>query len=122
MFAFAAKKSDLARSLDLCKGIVEKKNTVPILANVRMHWSSGNVIFTATDMDMEIAVVMPASGKSGDEQITVPAATLSDIVKKAADDEITGNVQKGIMHLRAGKAKFTLGTLPAEDFPIFGPK
>lgn len=119
MFSFTAKKSDLARAIKLCKGVVERKSTIPIIQNIHAHSLNGSMILTATDMDMEISVMLTTAGNGGNTATTFPAHVFGDIVGKAADENITASVSDDTLRIQAGKAKFTLGTLPADDFPVF---
>jgi len=112
-------RAALLKALGHVQSVVERRNTIPILANVLIEAAKGAVSLTATDMDLAIVEEAPAEvGRAG--STTVQAHTLYDIVRKLPDGsqvelETAGDKQQ--LSLRAGRSKFTLSTLPAEDFP-----
>jgi DNA polymerase-3 subunit beta len=112
-------RAALLKGLAHIQSVVERRNTIPILANVLIDAGKEKVALTATDMDLAIVEnVAGQVGKAG--TTTVPAHTLYDIVRKLPDGsqigfESTGD--KGQVTLRAGRSSFTLSALPAEDFP-----
>jgi DNA polymerase III subunit beta len=109
----------LLRSLGHVQSVVERRNTIPILSNILIEGAKDALHMTATDMDLSIVERTPASiGQGG--ATTVPAHTLYDIVRKlpeGAQVEIDGASDAGQLALRAGRARFSLATLPREDFP-----
>ena len=109
----------LLKSLGHVQNVVERRNTIPILSNVLLEVGSNALGLTATDMDLTIVERVPVSvGANG--AATVPAHTLYDIVRKlpeGAQVEIGGDGDSGQATVRAGRSKFTLPTLPREDFP-----
>ena len=116
---FKADRATLIKALAHIQSVAEKRNTIPILANVRIEVSRGKLSLTATDM--EIAVVEDvAATASRDGATTAPASTLYEIVRKlpdAVDVELDLNPDTGQLRLRAGKYGTNLLTLPVEDFP-----
>ncbi len=116
---FKADRATLLRALAHVQSVVEKRNTIPILANVMLATKGGALTLTATDM--EIAVVEDvAASVSRDGVCTAPAATLYEIVRKLPDtaeielDHPGGDAQ---LALRAGRYATSLVVLPSEDFP-----
>ncbi len=112
-------RSILLKSLSHVQGVVEKRTTVPILANIRLEAESTGLSLQATDMDLEIAenVVCDVS-RSG--QTTAPAHTLYDIVRKLPEGARVGldhHAEKGELVLRSGRSRFVLKCLPVDDFP-----
>ena len=109
----------LLKSLGHVQNVVERRNTIPILSNVLLEAGSNSLGLTATDMDLTIIERVPVSvGTNG--AATVPAHTLYDIVRKlpeGAQVEIGGEGDGSQAVVRAGRAKFSLPTLPREDFP-----
>ena len=107
----------LLRPLGQVQTVVERRNTIPILANVVLQAEDGMLLMTATDMDMDIATqVECAVGTAG--TTTVSAHLLYDIARKlpeGAEVEIT--VADGHAMINAGRSNFRLPTLPVEDFP-----
>jgi DNA polymerase III subunit beta len=109
----------LLKSLGHVQNVVERRNTIPILSNVMLEAGSNALGLTATDMDLTIIERVPVSvGANG--AATVPAHTLYDIVRKLPEGsqvEIGGEGDGAQATVRAGRSKFTLPTLPREDFP-----
>ena len=109
----------LLKSLGHVQNVVERRNTIPILSNVLLEAGSNALGLTATDMDLTIIERVPVSvGTNG--AATVPAHTLYDIVRKlpeGAQVEIGGDGDGSQAVVRAGRSKFSLPTLPREDFP-----
>ncbi len=111
-------RNHLLRLLAHTQSIVERRNTIPILLNVRIEATAGGLGVCATDMDLEIVETASATVDSNGAT-TVPAHTLFDIVRKLPDGqpvEIDGGGER--LTLRCGRARFTLSCLPVEDFPV----
>ena len=112
-------RAALLKTLGHVQSVVERRNTIPILSNVRIDASKGSLALNATDMDIEIVESTGADvGKAG--ATTAPAHTLYDIVRKLPDGaqvEISSSSDGGQIALAAGRSKFTLSCLPVEDFP-----
>jgi len=111
-------RAALLKSLSHVQSIVERRNTIPILANVLLRASGSEVSFVATDMEIEINETVPAEvEKPG--AVTAPAHTLYEIVRKlpeGAQVELTA-AGAGQLALASGRSHFKLGCLPVEDFP-----
>jgi DNA polymerase-3 subunit beta len=113
-------RAALLRSLNHVQSVVERRSTIPILANVLIRAESGRLSLTATDMDMEIVESVEA-GTEVDGAVTAPAHILYDIVRKLPEGsqvEIQTGGDGGQIALRAGRSRFQLNTLPVEDFPV----
>lgn len=112
-------RAALLRSLGHVQSVVERRNTIPILSNVLLKASDGELSLAATDMDLEIVETVPASvARPGGT--TAPAHTLYDIVRKLPDGsqvELDIGGDGTILTLRAGRSQFKLSCLPIEDFP-----
>lgn len=111
-------RAALLKSLSHVQSVVERKNTIPILANVMIRASGDEVSFVATDMEIEVNEIASATvAKQG--AITAPAHTLYEIVRKlpeGAQVEIHA-AGAGQLVLSSGRSQFKLGCLPVEDFP-----
>ncbi len=116
---FKADRATLLKALAHVQSVVEKRNTLPILANVLIVAREGRLSLTATDM--EIAVVQEvAATVLQDGAATAPAATLYEIVRKLPDGlevEISHPGGETALQLRAGRFATSLNALPVEDFP-----
>ena len=110
-------RMSLLRPLGHVQSVVERRNTIPILANVVLRAEGGQLSLTATDMDMDIATeVGCAVGTSG--TTTMSAHMLYDIARKLPDGaEVELSVADGHASISAGRSSFRLPTLPVEDFP-----
>ena len=114
-------RSTLMKALGHVQSVVERRNTIPILSNVLLSASdAGAVTFSATDLDMEI-VDETAAQVSSPGQITAPAHTLYEIVRKLPDGaevELRCAGEDPRLSISAGRSRFNLPVLPAGDFPV----
>ena len=114
---FTVKKFDLLQELTLIQGVVERKTTIPILANVLLTADGDNLGIVATDLEIGLRSRCAAS-VSGNGAITLPAKRLFDIVRALPDKEI--RFRKGDGHwmgVTCGASRFRIAGLPQEDFP-----
>lgn len=110
------RKNDLLRELQLFQGIVERKNTIPILANVLMEAKGDQVRFLATDLEVALRSTCSATvSKPG--TLTLPAKKLYEIVKSLPDTDIRIAEDKNGVKVAADRFDSRLQTLPKEDFP-----
>ncbi|MEQ9689689.1 MAG: DNA polymerase III subunit beta [Bauldia litoralis] len=110
-------RSHLLKSLNHVHRVVERRNTIPILANVLLR-ADGGLTLKATDLDLEITETVPAEiGQAG--ATTVPAHILYDIVRKLPDGaEVSLDTGDGSrLEVKAGRSRFALQVLPEADFP-----
>lgn len=115
-------KSALLKALQHVTSVVERRNTIPILANVSLRAEGNMLHFKATDLDIEVTESAPAE-VAIPGSTTAPAHTLHDIVRKLPDGaqiELTLRNDDGRMALTAGPSRFLLACLPADDFPDLG--
>jgi DNA polymerase-3 subunit beta len=113
-------RAALLRSLNHVQSVVERRSTIPILANVLIRADGSRLSLTATDMDMEIVESVDAEVEA-EGAVTAPAHILYDIVRKLPEGsqiEIQATGDSGQLSLRAGRSRFQLNTLPVEDFPV----
>jgi DNA polymerase-3 subunit beta len=112
-------RGELARALAHVHRVVERRNTIPILANVLIRAGKNGIELKATDLDLEIVETVAAEVKQANST-TVPAHMLYDIVRKlpeGAQVELQSSGDRGSLQVRAGRSRFTLQTLPETDFP-----
>ncbi len=112
-------RSNLLRSLGHVQSVVERRNTIPILSNVKIEADGESLSLNATDMDLDI-VESVAAEIATPGATTAPALTFFEIVRKLPDGaqielEAPGD---GKLTIRAGRSRFTLSCLPTEDFPV----
>ncbi|UCF30922.1 MAG: DNA polymerase III subunit beta [bacterium] len=118
MLAFSINREAFLQGLSRVQNIVEKKNTVPILSNVLIDGSGGNLKLVATDMEVGISGYLDGSMKS-EGAVTVSARKLFEIIKELPPEaEVSLQVREGnISEITCGTSSFELKGLPAEDFP-----
>jgi DNA polymerase III subunit beta len=110
------RKNDLLRELQLFQGIVERKNTIPILANVLLEAKDGQVSFLATDLEVALRSKCAATvTKPG--SLTLPAKKFFEIVKSLPETDIRITEDKGGVKIAADRFDSRMQTLPREDFP-----
>ncbi|TAK87295.1 MAG: DNA polymerase III subunit beta [Aquabacterium sp.] len=128
MIVLKAAQEKVLAALQSVAGIVERRHTLPILANVLLKKSGSQLELITSDLEIQIRTTAQLDGDEGDYATTVGAKKLGDILKSLPSDQIvslTANQNK--LTLQGGKSRFTLQTLPAEDFPLvqeaadFGP-
>ncbi|MFN4266867.1 MAG: DNA polymerase III subunit beta [Aquabacterium sp.] len=128
MIVLKAAQEKVLSALQSVGGIVERRHTLPILANVLIKKTGANVELTTSDLEIQVRTSAQLDGDDGDYAVTVGAKKLMDILKSLPSDQtvsLTANQSK--LTLQGGKSRFTLQTLPAEDFPLvqeaadFGP-
>ena len=111
------KREDLLAPLQQVIGAVERRQTLPILGNVLMKSTGGDLSLTATDLEIEMVSAITAEN-SEDFQTTIPARKLLDICRALPDSaSINITVEENRVTLHSGRSRFTLASLPAQDFP-----
>jgi DNA polymerase-3 subunit beta len=117
MLLFKGPRDQFLTPLQAVCGIVEKRHTLPILSNVLIEKSGERLTLLATDIEMQIRTGTPSSGPE-QVSITVAARKLQDILRSLPESaEVSLNLEERRLQLKAGKSRFNLQTLPAEDFP-----
>ncbi len=113
-------RSALLKALGQAQSVVERRNTIPILANVLIEAEASNVTFRATDLDIEV-VDRAAAQVERPGATTVSAVILHEIVRKLPDGALVAlsdDGASGRLTIEAGRSNFSLAMLPREDFPI----
>ena len=114
-----AMRDEILKPLQAVAGIVEKRHTLPILSNVLLECIGERVHLLATDLEIQVSTSFVAPQKATENfLVTVSARKLLDILRALPEQaEIILEMQKSHMQIRSGKSRFSLQTLPAEDFP-----
>ncbi|MFW8593689.1 DNA polymerase III subunit beta [Cribrihabitans neustonicus] len=113
-------RGTLLKAVSQAQSVVERRNTIPILANVLIEAEGDSVQFRATDLDIEVVDRAPAQVERAGAT-TVAATTLHEIVRKLPDGalvNLTADAATGRLTVEAGRSNFSLATLPREDFPV----
>ena len=113
-----AKRDEILGPLSAVSGIIERRHTLPILSNVLIDAMGESVSFLATDIEIQILAKSPLAKSGEARSLTVGARKLVDILRALPEGaEVTLQPQDKRLLVKAGKSRFTLQTLPAEDFP-----
>jgi DNA polymerase-3 subunit beta len=114
---FSIQREAILKPLQLINGVVERRQTLPILSNILISVSKDRLSMTGTDLEVELVIDIPLSaGEPGD--ITIPARKFLDICRTLPDEaliEVVVEEERAL--IRSGKSRFTIATLPATDFP-----
>ncbi|PHQ95932.1 MAG: DNA polymerase III subunit beta [Marinosulfonomonas sp.] len=113
-------RAALLKAVSQAQSVVERRNTIPILANVLIEAEGDSVSFRATDLDIEVVDKVTGQVERAGST-TVNAVMLHEIVRKLPDGSLvtlTDDGASGRLSVEAGRSKFSLATLPREDFPV----
>src|SRR6478609_3684815 len=128
MIVLKAAQEKFLGALQAVSGIVERRHTLPILANVLVRKTGGTIEFTTSDLEIQVRTSAELGGDSSNFATTVGARKVIDILRSMpADQTVTLSSTQTKLTLAGGKSRFTLQTMPADDFPLvqesadFGP-
>ncbi|NVO05142.1 MAG: DNA polymerase III subunit beta [Rhodoferax sp.] len=128
MIVLKATQDKVLSVLQSVAGIVERRHTLPILANVLLRKSGTSIQLTTSDLEIQIRTTAELGGDTGNFTTTIGARKLIDILRTMpADQTVSLESSQSKIILKGGKSKFTLQTMQAEDFPLvqesanFGP-
>lgn len=108
----------LLHALNKVNSVVEKRNTIPILNNVSIHAVDNKLELQGTDLDISIKTIIDDDISLQQEgSLTVSAVMLSDIIKRLPDGDVTLEYKDDVLHIRSGRSRFKMQTLPVADFP-----
>ncbi len=110
-------RDNLLRPLQIVSGIVERRHTLPILANLLIRKSGANVSFLSTDIEIQITTHAECGVGNDDVATTVAARKLLDILRAMPDGDVALSLSDKRMTVQSGKSRFALQTLAAEEFP-----
>lgn len=115
---FTTNREVLLRPLQLVTGVVERRQTLPVLANLLVVAKDGALSLTGTDLEVELVAVEQDVQIDEEGRTTIPARKLADIWRSLPDGaEVSVQVQGDRAVVRSGRSRFVLSTLPANDFP-----
>ena len=115
---FSIQREALLKPLQLVAGVVERRQTLPVLSNVLLVVQGQQLSLTGTDLEVELVGRVALEDAAEPGEITVPARKLMDICKSLPSDALISirlDDQKVV--IKSGRSRFTLSTLPANDFP-----
>ena len=128
MIVLKTEQEKVLRALQAVAGIVERRHTLPVLANVLIRKTGSSIELTTSDLEIQVRTTAELGGDADTFATTVGARKLIDILRSMPTDQVvtlTANQNK--LTLQGGKSRFTLQTLPSDDFPLvqeaadFGP-
>lgn len=115
---FEISREALIKPLQLVTGVVERRQTLPVLSNVQLVVENGVLSMTGTDLEVELIGRLPVDSASAEGEITVPARKFADICKNLPENaSISCDLADSKLTIRSGRSRFSLSTLPASDFP-----
>ncbi|UTW05937.1 DNA polymerase III subunit beta [Pseudomonas benzenivorans] len=115
---FTIQREALLKPLQLVAGVVERRQTLPVLSNVLLVVEGQQLSLTGTDLEVELVGRVTLEDAAEPGEITVPARKLMDICKSLPSDALIDiRVDEQKLLVKAGRSRFTLSTLPANDFP-----
>ena len=115
---FTVSRDELLTPLNQVAGVVERRQTLPILANVLLVLEGERLSLTGTDLEVELIGRLNLPAKGDDGEVTVPARKLVDICKSLPEgSDIQFAAEDGKVTVKSGRSRFTLSTLPAREFP-----
>ena len=128
MIVLKAAQEKFLGTLQTVAGIVERRHTMPILANVLIRKNGPQIEFTTSDLEIQVRTSAELGGDAGMLSTTVGAKKLVDVLRSMPSDQIvTLSANQNKVTLQGGKSRFTLQTMPSDDFPLvqeaadFGP-
>ena len=128
MIVLKASQENIVAALQSVVGIVERRHTLPILANAMIRKTGSQIQLTTSDLEIQIRTSAVLDGDAGNFTTTVGARKLIDILRTMPSDQsVSLESSQNKLILKGGKSRFTLQSLPAEDFPLvqeaanFGP-
>jgi DNA polymerase III subunit beta len=119
MILIQTDRDTLLKPLQAVTGIVERRHTLPILSNVLIERQDGAIRFVATDLEIQVTTTGELEAKDAKPlSVTVAAKKLQDILRSLPDNAaVSLEAKDGRLQLKAGRSRFSLQTLPPEDFP-----
>ncbi len=115
---FVTNRETLLRPLQLVTGVVERRQTLPVLANLLVVARDGHLTLTGTDLEVELVAEDSDVDVQQEGEATIPARKLADIWRSLPEGaEVAVEVSGDRAVVRSGRSRFALATLPAQDFP-----
>lgn len=116
---FSISREAILKPLQLAAGVVERRHTLPVLANVLLTLKNGILEITGTDLEVELIGRAAVAESRHDGELTVPGRKFLDICKALPEDSVLDiSTEENKVIVKAGRSKFTLSTMPASDFPV----
>lgn len=112
-------RTSLLKPLQQIIGVVERRQTLPVLSNVLIRLKNQDLFLTTSDLEVELVAKQVCINAGNDTEITLPARKLLDICKTLPEEaDLILETKENRLQIKSGKSKFLLATLPAQDFPV----
>jgi DNA polymerase-3 subunit beta len=116
---FTISRETLLKPLQLVAGVVERRQSMPVLSNVLLVLKEGLLSLTGTDLEVELVGRILVTDEIESGEITVPARKLLDIIKSLPDNSVISfSLENQKVTVKSGRSRFTLASLPASEFPV----
>ena len=117
---FTVSKTEIVKALSSTLGVVEKRQALPILSNVLLKVEDNNISITATDLESEVQTTCTPASVESTGSTTAPAKKLNELCRLLPDgSEISIFLNGDKLSVESGSGKYSISTLPSEDFPVF---
>ena len=117
---FTVSKTEIVKALSPTLGVVEKRQALPILSNVLLTVEDNNISITATDLESEVQTTCTPTSVESTGSTTAPAKKLNELCRLLPDgSEISIFLNGDKLSVESGSGKYSISTLPGEDFPVF---
>ena len=113
------KASLLSENLQQIVGVVERKQTMPILSHVLLDCSENNLTLTATDLEVQLSCTIQGINSDGDFVTTMPGRKAFEIIKSLGEQDIEIAVSESSIKITSSNSSFKLKTLSSNEFPLF---
>ena len=111
--------NELSKAIQNIIGVVERKQTMPILSHILIECKKGLLTFTSTDLEVQLSTVVETNKESGDFVTTAPGRKLYEIIRSLDNKELTVSISESDIKLESSSSKFKLQSLPPNEFPLF---
>lgn len=120
---FTVRRENLLPALQTIIGVIERKQTLPILSNIVLKMSNDQLVLTATDLEIQLVTRITVDKVDKGGEITTPARKLMDICRLLPErSQLSIDLKDEKLYLRSGRSRFTLSTLPVGNYPEFRSK
>tara|TARA_A100001388_G_scaffold275830_1_gene262145 strand:- start:974 stop:2077 length:1104 start_codon:yes stop_codon:yes gene_type:complete len=117
---FTVSKTEIVKALSSTLGVVEKRQALPILSNILLIVDNKSISITATDLESEVKTVCAPINVESEGSTTAPAKKLNELCRLLPDgSEISISLSNEKLFIESGAGKYSISTLPSNDFPIF---
>ena len=111
--------NDLSKAIQKIIGVVERKQTMPILSHILIECNNGTLNITSTDLEVQLSTVVQTTNESEDFLSTVPGRKFYEIIRSLDNKELTIQISDTDLTIESSNSKFKLQSLPPNEFPLF---